>query len=140
MLLIYHHPSILETLQQRFTVSHATYTTSSINERQYEIHKQFIDIQFLTDGREDIYIVHHSRFTSPLPFDETKDIGFFADKPTSDCCVHLTTGLFCIIFPEEAHMPCIQTDNTPQMVEKWVAKVPYAAYKKDPLFFTNLFA
>lgn len=99
------------------------YTTKHRQDCAYEIHKEFVDVQYLTSGQEYIDIVSPKHLTLRAPFDEDKDIAFFNEHIEPDCRVKLRAGLYCVIFPWEAHMPCVAVD-APMEVAKHVAKIP----------------
>ncbi|MCR5814198.1 MAG: YhcH/YjgK/YiaL family protein [Desulfovibrio sp.] len=134
---------IEQRLSERFRLNREHYLPFARSERRYEVHKQFIDIQFVCAGREDILLAWASRFHDQPVFDEDRDIAFYEEKPSEDLLVHLRPGVFCVVFPFEAHMPCIRPDNREgnvSAVEKCVAKVPLVDYSRDPMLFQNLFA
>jgi YhcH/YjgK/YiaL family protein len=69
-----------------------------------EVHRRYIDIQYTIEGGELIGWMPQARCTSPDgPFDETKDVGFFADRPFT--WVSVPAGSFTIFFPHDAHAP-----------------------------------
>lgn len=123
----------------KFKLNEENYLPFAFSERQYEIHERFIDVQFLLSGQEDIYIAASSKFEENLNFNLEKDIAFFAAKPKEDLIVSLRPGLFCVIFPGEAHMPCIRSRfAAKRSVHKVVAKIPLEDWKLDPLLFNFL--
>lgn len=99
-----------------------SYTTKPLESALFEAHQKFIDIQFLFRGRETI-------LWAPLPtmqgvtrpYEEEKDIGKW--KLVADTtALHLSAGHFAILFPQDAHAPCVQWDQ-PEQVYKIVMKV-----------------
>ena len=69
-----------------------------------EAHRRYIDIQYTIDGDEMIGWMPLARCTAPDgAFDETKDVGFFADRPST--WVSVPRGSFTIFFPHDAHAP-----------------------------------
>ena len=69
-----------------------------------EAHRRYIDIQYTIDGNELIGWMPLARISSPDGgFDETKDIGFFADRPST--WISVPPGSFTIFFPHDAHAP-----------------------------------
>jgi biofilm protein TabA len=99
-----------------------SYTTKPLESALFEAHQKFIDIQFLFRGRETI-------LWAPLPtmqevtrpYEEEKDIGKW--KLVADStALHLSAGHFAILFPQDAHAPCVQWDQ-PEQVYKVVMKV-----------------
>ena len=69
-----------------------------------EAHHRYIDIQYTIDGDELIGWMPLARCASPDgAFDEAKDVGFFADRPST--WVSVPPGSFTIFFPHDAHAP-----------------------------------
>jgi biofilm protein TabA len=69
-----------------------------------EAHRRYIDIQYSIDGDELIGWMPLARCAAPDgAFDETKDVGFFADRPST--WVSVPPGSFTIFFPHDAHAP-----------------------------------
>jgi biofilm protein TabA len=69
-----------------------------------EAHRRYIDIQYTIDGDELIGWMPLVRCTMPDgDFEETKDVGFFADRPST--WVSVPAGSFAIFFPHDAHAP-----------------------------------
>ncbi|MBR3665113.1 MAG: YhcH/YjgK/YiaL family protein [Desulfovibrio sp.] len=130
---------IEEQLASRFTVNREHYLPFARDERSYEVHREYIDVQFVREGCEDILLSWSLRTQEQPVFDPARDIAFYSKKPAEDLLVHLRPGIFCVIFPFEAHMPCIRPDKHVETVQKCVAKIPMSAYIDDPLLFTRLF-
>ena len=69
-----------------------------------EAHRRYIDIQYTIGGDELIGWMPLAGCTAPDgAFDETKDVGFFADRPAT--WVSVPPGSFTIFFPHDAHAP-----------------------------------
>jgi len=69
-----------------------------------EAHRRYIDIQLTIEGSEEIGWRPTAECQLPSgEFDETKDIGFFDDRPTTWLAVR--PGRFAIFFPDDAHAP-----------------------------------
>lgn len=130
-------------LSARFRLNEERYIPSVMSERRYEIHRAYIDVQFVTSGCEDLLLCEEERFISPCAYDAERDIAFFEDKPREDLRLHLRPGLFCVIFPGWAHLPCLRplhgADLT-QPVVKCVAKIPVEAYRESPESVHALFS
>ncbi|MCR4665847.1 MAG: YhcH/YjgK/YiaL family protein [Desulfovibrio sp.] len=131
-------PSIMERLS-RFSLSRSEYVPYERSERRYEVHRCFIDVQFLTRGVEELAICSASSLSQPLPFDTARDIGFFEDRAEEDALIRLRPGLFCVIYPGEAHMPCLLHGENREPVEKYVAKIPLSLLASEPDCITRLF-
>ncbi len=84
-----------------------------------EVHRRFIDIQFVIAGNE---VIGWRSVTTlrdaKTPFDGSRDIGFFSEQPESWFIV--SPGSFAIFFPTDAHAPLAGSAK----VRKAVVKVP----------------
>lgn len=89
---------------------------------QPEVHRRYIDIQFIVRGREVIQWAPLATLTEVTkPYDDVKDAAFFA-ATAGMVPVRLTAGQFAIFFPDDAHAPCCVCDE-PESVMKVVVKV-----------------
>ena len=85
----------------------------------FEAHRKYIDIQYMVDGEEFIGVTDIENCKTCIKYDETKDLEFFTAK---DCFQTLKNGEFLILFPHDAHKPCI-TINEKCKCKKIVVKV-----------------
>jgi YhcH/YjgK/YiaL family protein len=75
-----------------------------ISEQKLEIHKKYIDVQYIIDGYDVIGWKNlHNCNEVYKDYDESKDIAFFDDKADFD--IVLNSGSFAIFFPQDAHAP-----------------------------------
>ena len=102
-----------------FAVFHE-YTTEPVEGREYEAHREYIDIQYLLAGEEVIRVTDLARLTEAVPYDQERDIAFYHTVPGNDLL--LRQGEFTILFPHDAHLPKI-SPGTPGTVRKVVVKV-----------------
>ena len=103
-------------------VGASTYTTKPWYECKFEAHRKYIDIQFVVKGSEDIYLCDADSIKVKEDFQPGGDIAFYADCEEYNTA-HLNAGDFVIIFPGEAHMPCVAPDENCAEVTKAVAKI-----------------
>lgn len=96
------------------------YTTKDSS--HFEAHRKYIDIQYLAKGKEYIRVSSLDNIVKEVsPYNETKDIEFFDKEAYTE---HLLDGSnFMVLFPHEAHMPCMQADSA-MHVRKVVVKIP----------------
>ena len=82
-----------------------------------EAHRKYIDIQYLVSGREEIgwRPIDQCQQVSE-PFDEKRDIMFFADPPQT--WIELPAGKFMIFYPQDAHAPLAATGDNLKVVIK----------------------
>jgi biofilm protein TabA len=97
------------------------YTTKPLNEGKLEAHRKYIDIQFLLAGVELLGYAPLKGLTAAQEYNSQKDIAFF-NTPKEITKVKLEPGLFCILFPDDAHLPCRQLAG-PTDVRKVVIKI-----------------
>jgi YhcH/YjgK/YiaL family protein len=97
------------------------YTTKPMNQGNLEAHRKYIDIQFLLSGVEILGYAPLKGLTTVEEYNPEKDIAFF-HTPTDITKVKLESGLFCILFPDDAHLPCCHFAE-PFEVRKVVIKI-----------------
>jgi len=87
------------------------------NEAKLEIHRKYIDIQYVVGGIDTMGWKPASDCSEILaPYDDEKDIGFFSDKPAMWFPVQL--GTYAIFFPEDAHAPMVSNDEIYKIILK----------------------
>ena len=96
--------------------------TKLVNEKGYEAHRLFADVQFALSGRELIRCKPLEQVRETIPYNPEKDAARYADCPGADMVIG--DGFFLVVFPEDAHEPLLAADGQPQLVKKIVAKVP----------------
>ncbi len=97
------------------------YTTKPIEQGRLEAHRKYIDIQFAAHGEEVIGHCLLGHLNVEEPYDEAKDVVFYK-VPEKINTIKLGEGMFCILFPQDGHMPCCQVAG-PCEVLKAVVKV-----------------
>lgn len=103
-------------------VNMSAYITKKHDECKFENHKKYVDIQYVLSGAERIDLIDAEKLTVTEDKYADGDIAFFADA-AAQTRVTLQAGDFVLIFPDEAHSPCMAVDNEPSAVAKAVAKV-----------------
>jgi YhcH/YjgK/YiaL family protein len=99
------------------------YTPKDISEGAVEYHKEFIDIQTVVSGVENLYCVPIAGLKEKTPFDGANDFGLFDFDTAEATCCKLEPGNFVLLFPGEGHMPCIAAGDNPMPVKKLVLKI-----------------
>ena len=98
-----------------------TYTTAPAGEKKFELHRKYIDIQYIVKGNE---IIGGAKENALTPTEgEGTDIEFFK-IPSKYDEIRLAEGDLAIILPPEPHAPGI-ADGQPTAVKKIVVKVLY---------------
>ena len=95
---------------------------TSKTDSSFEAHKNYIDIQFISEGTEVIYASDVSLLTVKQDYDAEKDIMLLDDCEKASIAV-LKKGEYGIFFPWDAHKPGLCYDGKPGNVKKIVVKV-----------------
>ncbi|MBN2657439.1 MAG: YhcH/YjgK/YiaL family protein [Spirochaetales bacterium] len=96
--------------------------TAPAEERRPEIHRKYIDVQFLYKGKEAIGVVSDSGKNEVAEdlFDQ-RDILFYKDVK-DETFVSMKEGDFCVFFPEDIHRPGCQREGS-SSIRKIVYKI-----------------
>lgn len=87
-----------------------------------EAHNLFLDIMYMVEGEETVYVKPRSKLNRIVKEYDVNDEAMLA-KLDSDCTpVLLTAGQFLILFPEDAHCPARETSSIIQ-VKKIIGKL-----------------
>lgn len=99
-----------------------TYETRSMEKAKFEAHRKYIDVQFIHSGRETILWAPLAVMKEEtMAYSEEKDAALW--KLTPDATpLHVSAGYFAILWPEDAHGPCLEWER-PEQVFKVVVKV-----------------
>ncbi|MBO4940895.1 MAG: YhcH/YjgK/YiaL family protein [Clostridia bacterium] len=86
----------------------------------YEAHKDYVDIQYLISGHENIYWKNIKDCTVTTDYNDEKDCALLtAENPV---VLDMQRGNFAILFPDDVHAPC-RTAGEVSHVHKIVVKV-----------------
>ena len=104
----------LETLEagryyidsDRIYVNIDQYETKDV--ANYEAHRKYIDIKYMIKGNEYIGVTDIENCSTCIDYDNDKDIEFFK---ANDEFQTLKTGEFLILYPQDAHKPCIKNGD-----------------------------
>lgn len=97
------------------------YTTKPMSQGRLEAHRKYVDIQFLLSGEELLGYAPVKDLTVAEEYNPQKDIAFFS-TPRDITEIKLKPGLFCILFPDDAHLPCCHLAE-PAEARKAVIKI-----------------
>ena len=96
-----------------------------------EIHRKYIDVQFLVCGGPEKAAYYDDDGTGVVHSDELatdRDILFYENKPDAvEGCVFLTPGTYAIYLPWDVHVPGLSIDGEARAFRKIVMKVPLSA-------------
>lgn len=85
----------------------------------FEAHRENIDIHYVVQGEERFGFAHVDTLVPQNEYNEEGDYQFFTGRADY---VTLYPGDFCIVFPEDAHIPCLTSGDT-ETVKKVILKI-----------------
>lgn len=95
-----------------------------------EIHRKFIDVQFLCDGGPELAAYYNDDGTNTISenlLDTPRDICFYENNTKiREGIIPLEIGTYVVFFPSDVHIPAI-ADDKPASIRKIVIKVPFSA-------------
>lgn len=98
-----------------------TLTTKNKDEKKWEVHKDYIDIQYLITGKESMGYGILEDFRETVPYDKTKDVAFLeTEKPFN--YVNLEENDFVIFYPNDVHSPMLSVDKNIE-IKKVIVKI-----------------
>jgi biofilm protein TabA len=97
-------------------------TTKAPEEGKLEAHRKYIDIQAPLTAPEGIEWYPLEGLKPQTEYDEAKDAILFERPAPAPCRVDVRPGMFCFLWPEDAHMPGLAV-GAPGPVKKCVVKV-----------------
>ncbi len=98
------------------------YWTKAHSQAAFEVHRKYVDVQFMLAGCETILWAPLAALTTVTQlYDSSRDIEFFSPV-TGVTPVHLDVQQFAILFPEDGHAPGVEVDGSSDVV-KAVVKV-----------------
>lgn len=99
-----------------------TYETKLEEKALFEAHRKYIDVQFIHSGRETILWAPLATMKEEtMAYNDEKDAALWKLVPDMTP-IHISGGQFAILYPEDAHAPCVQWEK-PEQVFKVVVKV-----------------
>ena len=96
------------------------YETEGEQDRFYEAHREYIDIQMVVSGSELLRVSDVSGLKISTPYTHDGDFELYDLVPGID--LHLGPGQFAVFFPHDAHVPKLQSGE-PSLIQKVVVKV-----------------
>jgi YhcH/YjgK/YiaL family protein len=98
------------------------YETKPIEKGKLEIHRKYLDIQYIVRGEECIGYAPLEGLTETMAYDGENDAALYKFEPLMSKLI-LKQGSFAIFWPNEPHMPGRRIGDTAQKVKKIVVKV-----------------
>jgi biofilm protein TabA len=98
-----------------------SYDTKRKESCKLEAHRKYIDLQYICNGRERMYCDFTDALIEVIPYKEEADISFYESRDERIALL-LEEGMFALLFPTDAHMPCCSAGKT-EHVKKVVFKI-----------------
>ncbi|EHI73724.1 beta-galactosidase subunit beta [Streptococcus criceti] len=99
-----------------------SYQTQDVSNLPFERHHKRLDVHYVVEGSEYIYLSSLTEIEPATPYDIRRDIEFL-EEPEHINKVKLKKGDFLIIGMDEPHKTNGWVDETPEFVKKVVVKV-----------------
>lgn len=99
-----------------------SYETHSAEGALAEAHRQYIDVMYMVEGEEIIYVKPVSRMEKVTkPYDDSLD-ALLGEIDPDATPVRLEAGCFIVLLPQDAHAPACHAEG-PVSVKKIIGKV-----------------
>ena len=108
------------------------YKTREPDEAKFEAHQHHTDLQYICAGREWIALCDLRKQRSSPTYDQKGNV-YFALGKQPRTRVLLESGEIAVLFPNDAHAPCLRVDGADDSVVKIVVKIKDADLDKIPV-------
>lgn len=111
-------PMILQVIDQ---------DTAPKDQIRPEIHRKYIDVQFLAAGGPEAAVYYDDDGTNAVAEDliEPRDVLFYAPNPDAfEGTIQFTVGTYAVYLPWDIHIPAVQVGSSAAYIRKIVIKVP----------------
>ena len=78
--------------------------TRALEGAEFESHKNFLDLQWILEGKEMMEYANIHDLTETVPYNAEKDIQFWQGKGS---LMEVPAGTFYLVYPEDGHKPCL---------------------------------
>ncbi|MCX5875170.1 MAG: YhcH/YjgK/YiaL family protein [Deltaproteobacteria bacterium] len=100
-----------------------SYETCGPETAEIEAHRKYLDIQMVITGEETIGWCQADELEIDTPYDASKDAELYKRPEQGLLRVDLFPGNFMALFPHDAHMPSLMTQQVSVFTKKVVVKV-----------------
>ncbi|MCK4888061.1 MAG: YhcH/YjgK/YiaL family protein [Planctomycetes bacterium] len=100
-----------------------TVTTADANEKSFEAHENYVDVQMVLEGaeRHDVALLDIEDLEIEQDYDSEKDVIFFK-APEHFSTIITKPGIFVVYGPDDAHRPCCCIDKS-ETIRKVCVKI-----------------
>lgn len=97
------------------------YFPKRIEDGKYEAHRKYVDVQYLLEGEEYIYVRNREGMEISQKYSDENDVEFYFQTEADERII-MKPGSVIVLYPTDAHMPAIETERKLR-VKKVVFKV-----------------
>lgn len=98
-----------------------SYETKDVEDCKFESHRQYVDIQYMVEGKEAMSVIDINRVNPISEYNAEKDIMFF-DNLKECATLTLSSGNFITFYPNDAHRPSMKAKEK-EVILKAIGKV-----------------
>lgn len=95
-------------------------TTKNKEDKKWEAHRKYIDIQYLIKGQECMGYGLLQNFKTSVEYDDKNDIEFLSGDKFN--YINLSKGEFVIFYPDDVHAPVLNADENKE-IKKVIVKI-----------------
>lgn len=99
-----------------------SYETKDEKDCKFESHRQYVDIQYMVDGKEAMSVIDISHVNPTTEYNGEKDIMFFEDPKQECATLTLSSGNYVTFYPNDAHRPSMKVKKS-ETILKAIGKV-----------------
>ena len=99
-----------------------SYETHSPEGALTEAHQQYIDVMYMVEGAETIYVKPVERMQNVTKLYDASIDALVGETDPDASAIRLEAGCFVVLFPQDAHAPACYADG-PATVKKIIGKV-----------------
>ena len=114
---------IKEMLNEDIYVLKQAYYTKNRKDCFFEVHKKYIDIQFMVKGEEYMDICDLDSLEIINEYVEKTDFAHYKGKENGISKLLIRENCLAIFYPSDAHQPCVKVEKE-ELIYKAVIKIP----------------
>lgn len=98
------------------------YETSSFEEKKFEGHRKYIDIQFIVFGAENMKVCLNNNLKTKVEYNEEKDVEFFEDM-CDYADFNVSENQYAVFLPQDIHKPGLSPKEGKSSIKKILVKI-----------------
>mgnify|MGYP000057613166 CR=1 FL=1 len=101
---------------EKMYISISEYETAPEETKKPEVHRKYIDIQYMFEGDEIMEVENVNNLEVSKEYDETLDYAKHFQS-TNSSSLKIKESEMAIFYPLDAHMPCIKLDENKKIIK-----------------------